>query len=94
MERGVHGVDSGLVKGAHTRIMVASVVHAVNTDDVDPEVLEIWNITGTSTVVGQGVDEGGGLKEGVVGIISGLAWVPERTVSRSPRQSGKGVPCG
>ena len=94
MGRGVHGIDSGLVKGAHARIMVAGVVHAVNTDDVDPEVLQVGDITGTSTGVSQGVDEGGGLKEWVVGIISGLAWIPERMVSRSPQESGTCVPCG
>ena len=94
MERGVHGVDSGLFKGAHARIMTAGVVHAVNTDDVDTEVLQSWDITSTSTGVGQGVDEGGGLKEGVVGIISGLAWMPERKVSRSPQKSGTDIPCG
>ena len=94
MERGVHGVNSGLFKGVHARIMIEGVVHAVNTDDVDPEVLQIWNITSTSTVVGQGVDEGGGLKERVVWIISGLAWIPERMVSRSPQQPGTDVPWG
>ena len=37
MKRGAHGVDSGLVKGIHTRIMILRAVHAVNTDDVDTE---------------------------------------------------------
>ena len=73
MKRGIHGVDSGLVKSAHARIMTEGVVHAVNTDDVDTELLEIRDITRTTRGVGQGVSEGGGLKEGVVGIISGLA---------------------
>jgi len=94
MERGVHGVYSGLVKGAHARIMTAGVVHAVNADDVDPEVLQSWYITSTSTGVSQGVDEGGGLKERVVGIISGLAWMPERMVSRSPEKSETDIPWG
>ena len=74
VQRDIHGVDSGLVKGAHARIMIEGVVHAVNTDDIDPELLEIGDIASTSSGVGQGVDEGGGLKEGVVGIVRGLAW--------------------
>jgi len=94
MERGIHGVDSGLFKGAHARIMTAGIVHAVNTDDVDSEVLQSWDITSTSTGVGQGVNEGGGFKEWVVWIISGLAWMPERTVSRSPQKSGTDIPWG
>ena len=74
VQRNIHGVDSGLVKGAHARIVTESVVHAVNTDDVDAELLEIGDIARTSSGVGQGINEGGGLKEGVVGIIRGLAW--------------------
>lgn len=74
MKRGAHGVDSGLVKGIHTRIMILRAVHAVNTDDVDTELLEIGNIAGTPGRIGQGVNEGGGLEEGVVGVISGLSW--------------------
>lgn len=52
--------------------MVLSVVHAVNTDDVHAELFQIGDIAGTSTRVSQGVYEGRGLKEGVVGIVSGL----------------------
>jgi len=74
MQRDIHGVDSGLVKSAHARIVIEGVVHAVNTDDVDAELLEIGDIASTSRGVGQGINEGGGLKEGVVWIISGLAW--------------------
>ena len=53
--------------------MILSVVHAVNTDDVDAELFQIGDIAGTSSRVGEGVDEGRGLKEGVIGVISGLA---------------------
>ena len=74
MQRDIHCVYSGLVKSAHARIVIEGVVHAVNTDDVDAELLEIGNITSTSRGVGQRINEGGGLKEGVVWIISGLAW--------------------
>lgn len=73
MKRGIHGVYSGLVKGAHTGIMVESVVHAVNTDDVDTKLLQVGDIARTSSGVGQRVYEGGGLEEGVVGIVRGLA---------------------
>jgi hypothetical protein len=68
--------------------MTEGVVHAVNTDDVDTELLEIGDITRTSSSVGQGVNESGGLEEGVVGIIRGLAWIPKRMVSRTPQTSG------
>ena len=54
--------------------MIEGVVHAVNTDDVDTELLEIGNIAGTTGGIGQGVNEGGGLEEGVVGVVSGLSW--------------------
>jgi len=74
VQRDIHGVDSSLVKGTHARIVIEGVVHAVNTDHVDTELLQIGDIASTSSGVGQGVDEGGGLKEGVVRIISGLAW--------------------
>lgn len=77
IKRGIHRVDSGLVEGAHARIMIEGIVHAVDTDDVDAELLQVGDIAGTSSGVGQGIYEGGGLKEGVVGIISGLAWIPE-----------------
>jgi hypothetical protein len=53
--------------------VIEGVVHAVNTDDVDAELLEIGDIARTSSGVCQGINEGGGLKEGVIGIISGLA---------------------
>jgi len=54
--------------------MIECVVHAVNSNDVDTELLEISDIARTSSGVGQGVNEGGGLKKGVVGVISGLSW--------------------
>lgn len=72
-QRGIHSVNSGLLKSIHARIMILSVVCAVNTDDVDAELCQIGDIAGTSTRVGQGVYEGRRLKEGVVGIIGGLA---------------------
>jgi hypothetical protein len=53
--------------------MVLSVVHAVNTDDVDAELFQIGDVASTSTGVGQGIYEGRGFKEWVVGIIGGLA---------------------
>ena len=53
--------------------MVLSVVHAVNTDDVDAELFQVGNVASTSSGVGQGIYKGRGLKEGVVGIICGLA---------------------
>lgn len=88
MERGVHSVDAGLFEGAHARIMIERVVHAVNADDIDTKRLQLGDITGTSRRVGQGVYEGGGLKEGIVGVVRGLAWIPGRMVSRDPRKSG------
>lgn len=53
--------------------MILSVVHAVNTDDVDAELFKVGDVAVASAGVGQGVYEGRGLKEGVVGIIGGLA---------------------
>jgi hypothetical protein len=55
--------------------MAEGVVHAVDTDDVDAEVFQVRDITGASSAVCQGVYEGGGLEEGVVGVISGLSWI-------------------
>ena len=52
MKRGIHGIDSGLVKGAHAGIVIKGVVHAVNTDDVDAELLQIGDIASTSSGVG------------------------------------------
>ena len=56
--------------------MIEGVVHAVNTDDVDTELLQVGDITRTPSGVGQWVYKGGGLEEGVVRVISGLAWMP------------------
>lgn len=53
--------------------MIFGVVHAVNTDDVDAELLQKGDIASTSSGVGQGVYEGRRLEERVVCIISGLA---------------------
>ena len=52
MKRGLHCVDSSLVKGTHARIMVERVVHAVHADDVDTKRLQIGNIASASSVVG------------------------------------------
>ena len=54
--------------------MIEGVIHAVNTDDVDTELLEIRDIARTSGGVGQGINEGGRLKEWVTGIARSLAW--------------------
>lgn len=54
--------------------MIEGVVHAVNTDGIYTELLEVGDIARTSSGVGQWVSERRGLKEGVVRIISGLAW--------------------
>ena len=94
IERGVHGVYPGLIKSVHAPIMATGAVHAVHTDDVDPELLQKWKITSAFSNISQGVDKGGGLKEWVVGINSVLDWMPERMVSRNPQKSGTGVPCG
>jgi len=51
MKRDIHGVDSGLVKGTHAGIVIEGVVHAVNTDDVDTELLQIGDIASTSSAV-------------------------------------------
>ena len=71
--QGVHGIDSGIIESAHARIVVFGVVHAVNTDDVDAELRQVGDIAGTSSGIGQGIYEGGRLKEGVVGIVGKLA---------------------
>ena len=74
--------------------MAEGVVHAVNTDDVDAEVFQVRDITGASSAVGQGVYEGGGLEEGVVGVIGGLSWIANEwsVVPHSRRE--REVPCG
>lgn len=73
-QRGVHGVNSCLFKGAHARIVIEGVVHAVDTDDIYTERLEIGAIASTPSRVCQGVNEGGGLKEGAGGGGVNLSW--------------------
>lgn len=73
-QRGVHGINSSLVKSTHARIMIEGVVYAVDTDDVYTERLEIGDIASTSGRVCQGVNEGGGFKEGAGGVIRKLSW--------------------
>lgn len=57
--------------------MVLGVIHAVNTDDVDTKLGQVGDITSASTGICQGVYEGGGLNEGVVGVVRSLAWTRE-----------------
>lgn len=63
-------VNSSIAEGLHTCIMVQARVDTVNSDSVDPQVLQEWEISGACIWEGQWVDEGRRLAEIIVGALN------------------------
>lgn len=51
-------VDASLVQCLHAVVVVGSVVHGVDANGVDAEVLELLDVTSANFLVGEGVDAG------------------------------------
>jgi len=54
--------------------MVQRGIHAIYTDSVDSELLEVRQITGACGCIGEGVNESARLRERRIGVHSGSTW--------------------
>lgn len=72
--RNVHDINSSPTECLHASVVVQRRIHAIYTDSVDSELLEVGQVTLTGGSIGEGVDESAWLRERCIGVHVNSAW--------------------
>jgi hypothetical protein len=85
----VHDINSRPTECFHASVVVQRRIHAIYTDSVDSELLEVGQVTLTCGSIGEGVDESARLRERGIGVHSSSTWrgITFFTCKKSPEKS-------
>ena len=72
--RDIHDINSRPAECLHASVMVQRRIHAIYTDSVDSELLEVGYVTLTRCCIGKGIDESARLRERCIGVHINGTW--------------------